>query len=264
LNQENSSLSIRLGLRKRLLRRGFTSLAKRLVIFVEGKGDIQAVPALVQRVVNEMGAHDALFVDHVPFEARSVAKLVKDNCRNWHRWLEAAGKTRNNLGAVLLVLDGDADRVPSTWDAYSNRFGSDAFCAYHTAAMLGHEARAVRAGDRYSLATVFAMKEFEAWLLAGVESLRGKSLAERRGNVPLEAMCPNIDLENIRDAKGRLKQVIPGYDQSLDQGVLAREIDLQAVQNRSRSFRRFCSAMRELADAVRGDAHVLTPPLPAE
>jgi hypothetical protein len=236
-------------------------LPNRLVIFVEGKGDVQAVPALAQRLVNEIGAHDALFVDHEPFRVRSVATLVKNNCFDWHRWLNAAGKTRARLGAVLLTLDGDPDRVPQMWTPYAKRFGSTDFCARHVAAMLGQEARADRAGDQYSLATVFAMKEFETWLLAGVESLRGTALAEGRGVVPNAAACPAIDLENTRDAKGRLKQVIPGYDQSLDQGVLARQVDLQQIRERSRSFRRFCSAIQQLADAVREGKHVVTPQL---
>lgn len=238
-------------------------LPKRLVIFVEGKGDVKAVPALAQRVVNEIGAYDALFVDHDPFRVVSVATLVKNDCLKWHNWLEYAGRTRPNLAAVLLTLDGDLGHVPQTWAAHSSRFASNHFCARHVAAMLGEEARAARAGDRYSLATVFAMKEFEAWLLAGVENLRGKPLAEGRGIVPNTAACPDIHLENTRDAKGWLKQVIPSYDQSLDQGVLARELDLQQVRHRCRSFRRFCSAIQQLADAVRQGRQVVTPPLAA-
>jgi hypothetical protein len=230
------------------------SLPKRLVIFVEGKGDVAAVPALAQRVVNEICAQDAFFVDHEPFRVRSVATLVKNDCFDWHRWLNAAGKTRKNFGAVLLTLDGDLDVVPQKWTPYVDRFGSCKFCSYHVAAMLGEHSRVVRAGDQFSLASVFAMKEFEAWLLAGVESLRGKPLAEGRGKVPLDAACSAIDLESFRDAKGRLRQVIPEYDQSLDQRVLVREVDLELVRDRCRSFRRFIAAIRELADAVRSSS----------
>jgi hypothetical protein len=238
-------------------------LQKRLVIFVEGKGDVAAVPALAQRVVNEAEAHDALFVDHEPFRVRSIATLVKNNCADWRRWLNAAGKTRKNLGAVLLVLDGDADSVPPHWNAYANLYPANPFCAFRTASVLGQEARAVRAGEMYSLASVFAMKEFEAWLLAGVESLRGKALAAGRGIVPIAAACPDIDLEDKRNAEGELKKIVPLYSKSLDQGVLAREVDLQAVRDRSRSFRRFCTAIQQLADAVRCGQHVVTPPLAA-
>lgn len=86
-------------------------MAKRLVIFVEGEGDAAAIPPLAQRVLTEIAAHDALFVDREPYRAKSVATLVKDNCRKWHNWLQTAGR-KPNLGAVLLVLDGDLDRVP--------------------------------------------------------------------------------------------------------------------------------------------------------
>jgi Domain of unknown function (DUF4276) len=237
-------------------------LAKRLVIFVEGKGDVAAIPALAQRVVRRFDAHDALFVDHEPFRVRGVATLVKNNCFDWHRWLDAAGKTRRNLGAVLLVLDGDMKHVPNDWSAYRDRFRSTEFCAFHAAATLVEEAKAARAGDAYSVASVFAMKEFEAWLLAGVESLRGKHLANGRGVVPMDAVCPEIDVEQTRDAKGGLKRVIPIYNPSLDQGLLAREIDIDTVLQRCRSFGRFCSALQQLAQAVRSGQNVVTPAQP--
>lgn len=237
-------------------------MPKRLVIFVEGKGDVAAVPTLAQRVINSVGGYEALFVDYAPFRVRGVGTLVKNNCFDWHRWLIVAGSTRLNVGAVLLVLDGDLDKVSPGWVRYSDRFGSTDFCGYRTAAMLGEEARAVRAGDQFSLATVFVMKEFEAWLLAGVESLRGKALAGGRGKVPDNAVCPAIDVESTRDPKGHLQRAIPGYDQSLDQGLLANEVDLDLVHRRCRSFRRFRSAIEQLAAAVRSGQHVVTPTLP--
>lgn len=89
-------------------------LPQRLVLFVEGKGDKTAVPTLTRRVLAAAGASDVLFVDPEPFVVRGIGKLIKNDCADWHRWLAAAGKTRKNLGAVLLVLDGDADHVPGT------------------------------------------------------------------------------------------------------------------------------------------------------
>lgn len=234
-------------------------MPKRLVIFVEGKGDVKAAPVLAQRVVTEIGANDVLFVDHEPFRVRGLATLVKNDCSDWHRWLNAARKTRANLGAVILMLDGDPAQVPKSWKRYESLFGSNTFCARYAASALAEESRSSRVGNQYSLATVFAMKEFETWLLGGVESLRGKPLADGRGTVPTNVVCPNIDLENKRDAKGQLKRIIPGYDQSLDQIVLAREVDLAAVRNRCRSFRRFCSAVQQLSDAIRSGVCVVTP-----
>ena len=85
------------------------------MLFVEGKGDRSAVPTLARRTLALAGANDALFVDNEPFVVRGIGTLVKNEHANWHRWLNAAGKTRKNIGAVLLVLDGDADEVPRTW-----------------------------------------------------------------------------------------------------------------------------------------------------
>jgi hypothetical protein len=160
---------------------------------------------------------------------------------------------------VLLVLDGDADQVPRTWAKYLERYGDLEFCAYRAAAALGHEARSSRAGEAFSLASVFAMKEFEAWLVAGVESLRGTSLAEGRGIVPAAAAAPDFDVEAKRDAKGVLRRIIPGYDPSLDQAVLAATIDLEMIALRCPSFRRLQSAVTQLAEAVRAGNTIVTP-----
>ena len=168
------------------------------------------MPALARGVLADVGGNDALFLDDDPFTVKGVGSLVKDGCANWSRWLSAAGKTRKNVGAVLLVLDGDLGQVPRTWTPYLNQYKSADFCAYRVAAMLAHEARAAHAGDAFSLAIVFAMKEFEAWLLAGVESLRGVSLAEGRGIVPAEVIVPNIDIEAKRDAKGAVTRANSG------------------------------------------------------
>ena len=103
------------------------------------------------------------------------------------------------------------------------------------------------------------MKEFEAWLVAGVESLRGLSLTEGRGIVPSTAAAPDSDLEAKRDAKGVLREIIPGYDQSLDQAVLTAKVDLEAIALRCRSFRRFRSAVMQLAEAVRAGKFIVSP-----
>lgn len=234
-------------------------LPQRLVLFVEGKGDKTAVPALTRRVLASAGGNDALFVDPDPFVVKGVGKLVKNSCYDWHRLLNAAGKTRKNVGAVLLVLDGDLEQVPKTWAAYVERFRTFGFCAYRVAATLAHEARSSRAGSAFSLATVFVMKEFEAWLIAGVESLQGIALAEGRGTVPETVAVPDFDIERKRDAKGVLRGLIPNYDQSLDQAILAANVDVAIVGHRCRSFRRLQSAVTQLVEAARTGKSIISP-----
>jgi hypothetical protein len=238
---------------------------KRLVIFVEGKGDVAAIPLLAKRVVKDVGAQDAVFVDPDAFRVRSVATLVKSDCKDFRRWLNAAARTRPDLGGVLIVLDGDCSQVPSTWAKYCSKTGTTSFCTHRVAAVLGEDSRASRAGEQFSLATVFVMLEFEAWLLAGLESLRGKPLAANRGFVPNDAAYPkkDVDIERIRDAAGELRRIVRPYSKTLDQAVLANSVDLQVVRERCRAFRRFSSAIQQIADAVRANRHVVTPTIKA-
>jgi len=245
---------------------------KRLVCFVEGKGDRKAVPALARRVLKAIRATDVLVVDDGdPFEVDGIGKLIKTErgklLPNWRRWLEAALRERQNVGGILLVLDGDVDRVSKDWKSYAARCKADTFCARDAAATLADDARAARAaraGEAFSVAVVFAMKEFEAWLLAGVESLRGMPLADNRVRVPRTATCPtDLHVESRRNAKALLQSAIPGYHESLDQAVLAKEVRFYPVLRKCRSFRRFWSAVRQLSNAARHGSHVVTPPLPS-
>lgn len=153
---------------------------KRLVLFVEGEGDALAVPILVKRLLTELDAWDCLFLDPHTFVTKGVNRLVKDGCRNWLRWLGAAA-LRGQLGAVLLVLDGDL----------------------------------------FSVAVVFACREYESWLIAGVESLSGKRLMGGLAGVRAGTHPPEGDLEaSLRDAKGWLKKVMEsGYKERRDQGA---------------------------------------------
>lgn len=231
------------------------------------------MPALAARVLTAIGANDVLIVDRKPWTATGIGKLQKiektKEKPNWLAWLEAAGLTRTPLGAVLLTLDGDESTPLTFWKAYHERFKSPKFCARDAAYQLAVEARSVRAGEAFSVAVAFVVKEFECWLLAGIESLRGHRLADG-SRIPDDAMYPEkIDVEEKRDAKGLLRKIAPSYSQADDQGTLATAVDLQLIYERSRSFRRFWHACEELADGVRSCAQVSTPapkepaPMPA-
>src|SRR5437588_2323117 len=67
---------------------------------------------------------------------------------------------RPGLGAALLVLDGDADRVEG-----------QLFCAVEVARTLAQRAIAAGAGARFSFAVVFLRQEYESLLLAVADQL---------------------------------------------------------------------------------------------
>lgn len=223
---------------------------KRLVLFVEGEGDRLAVPAIVKRLLSEMDAWDCLFLDPSPFVVGEVNRLFRKDCRNWLRWLSAAAK-RRDIGAILLVLDGDARKVEG-----------EPFCAATAARKLAQTSTQARGGELFTVATVFACREFESWLIAGVESLAGKPLKDGRAGVKAGTQPPEQDLESSpRDAKGWLSKAMEsGYSEVKDQLLLTEMVDLSLIHQRPmRSFTRLLSALSTIVTAIRDESHVVNP-----
>jgi len=222
---------------------------KRIVLFVEGDGEADAVPQLVKRLLTEQNAWDAVILDEHPFRVGEVNKIVKDDYREWKRKLSASLK-RVNVGGVLLILDGDTKKV-----------GSIPFCAATVARSLAKVARNIGGGSTFSVATVFARQEYESWLIAGIESFAGKTFPDGR-TFRAQITVPEGDLEaSPRDAKGWLNKAIDGgYKPTRDQATLTQWLELQAVRKRGmRSYQRLESAVLELVTAIRSESHVSTP-----
>lgn len=184
---------------------------KRIVLFVEGEGEANAVPQLVKRLLTELNAWDAVALDEHPFRVGHINKLAKDDYREWKRKLSASLK-RPNVGGVLLILDGDIKTV-----------GGSPFCAVAVARSLAEIARGVGGGSTFSVATVFARQEYESWLIASIESFAGKTFPDGR-LAPVHAAVLEGDLEeNPRDAKGWLNKAIDGgYKPTRDQATLTQ------------------------------------------
>ena len=223
---------------------------KRLVLFVEGEGDESAVPVIVRRVLRELDAWDCLFLDPRPFKVGEVNRLFKEDYHNWLRWLGAAAK-RRDIGAILLVLDGDSRKV-----------GGQEFCAAKVARKLALASARARGGELFSVATVFACQEFESWLIAGVESLAGERLKDGRVGVKAGTQPPETNLElSPRDAKRWLSRAMEsGYSAAKDQAELTAMVDLSLIRNRPmRSFVRLESALSTIVQAIQDDSHVVSP-----
>jgi hypothetical protein len=85
---------------------------KRLVLMVEGHADAEAAPVLVKRLLVQQGAFDAVFLDPDAMRIGHYSEICKKENQSpfgkWHRLLKACQK-RENLGAVLVLLDGDSN-----------------------------------------------------------------------------------------------------------------------------------------------------------
>jgi len=223
---------------------------KRLVLFVEGPGDVEAAPVLLKRLLNEYNAFDAVVPDPNPFRVGEYSKICKDDCAEWRRLLLAAAK-RRNFGGCLLLLDGDSRA----------KIEGKPFCAMRAARRLADEARKVGGGSLFSVAIVFACMEFESWLIAGAKSLAGKQFMDGRMMPDRIEAIPG-DLESApRDAKAWFRGFMKtGYNPTRDQAELTRLVDLSLVRQKGmRSFRRLERAIGELVAAIRSGEHAATP-----
>lgn len=222
---------------------------------VEGDGDVEAVPKLVASQLRALQGDDTLlFPDQNCIKVQNLGKLVRDDFHFWKRQLQNA-VNRGNLGAVLLLLDGDA-----------KYFQQQPFCPASCAQVLAAQSRECGAGHIFSVGIVFACQEYESWLVAGIDHLAGAALGADRATVPPNLISPDNDGQGLRGAKEWLSSHLDvPYKETLDQAQLTSTLiqndALQCVAERNRSFRRFQHAMEVMVEAVRSDSPVVTPPI---
>ena len=160
------------------------------------------MPVLIRRLADRI-APGCVLTTPQPLRV-SRSKLVKGE--ELDRLVQLAAAKAGPRGAVLIILDADDD------------------CAAGLATSLLARARAA-APDPDSVSVVVANREFEAWFLVGLESLRGQ-----RG---IRADVTSVKgAEEIRDAKGRLTSSMSGtrtYGEVLDQAALAALVDIDSA-----------------------------------
>ena len=175
-------------------------------VVVEGHGEMEAVPLLIRRVVQQI---DPLLDVHIPHPVRfSRSTLLRAG--GLEKAVIFAAENAGRDGAVLVVLDSDDD------------------CPARLGPALLDRARAARAD--LPIAVVLAKCEYENWFLAAAESLRG-----RRG-LPDDIESP-ADPEAIRGAKEWLsdRMLSDNYVPTLHQAAFTASFDLVAAQ-RADSF----------------------------
>lgn len=196
---------------------------------VEGHGEVEAVPVLLRRLRDEAGAFDLRVGGPI---RRSRSQLVR--AETVHQAIELA-RRQPHCGSILILLDGDED------------------CPRELAPQIQTWAEAAARG--IPCAVVMAHREYEAWFLAAVESLRGYHGIRPDAEAPL-------DPEGPRGAKEALEALMVGdasYHETADQAGMTATFDMAAAYRRSRSFRRMTTAFGSLLRA-RGVAVEVWPP----
>ncbi|MDR2169324.1 MAG: DUF4276 family protein [Planctomycetaceae bacterium] len=203
---------------------------KRLVLMVEGEGDVKPALNITSKVLRRLFPDSAepFFIDSAVIKVGDVNALLSpkddDDKIKLIRLLKAVEK-RADLGGVLLLLDGDTTKPVLTAAGRQN------FCPVTTGRYLVDLAiKKTCAGQNYSFAVVFAKQEFESWILAG-----NPSFAEQTVNEDLE--------KHPRNAKKKIEEITKQpYSEVIDQIKYAKDIDIESLLIRQppmRSFRRF-------------------------
>ncbi|MBC5764947.1 DUF4276 family protein [Ramlibacter albus] len=200
----------------------------RVACIVEGDGEVPAVPVLLRRLASWISPE-------IQVAIQPPIRVYKDRFLNrdeeFRRHLLLAASKAGDGGFVLVLLDADDD------------------CPAEQGELIRERVQQVIPHRRYSV--VLANREFEAWFIAGAESLKGS-----RG-----FNCSDADLlidpEGPRNAKKWVGERLAAraYHETTDQPALAAMVDLETVHRRSRSFRKLCSDWRgAVPDLAQGES----------
>ncbi|MCI0379367.1 MAG: DUF4276 family protein [Gemmataceae bacterium] len=185
---------------------------------VEGHGEVAAVPILLRRLRDL----DELYDLDVQPPIRRHRNEFFDKAR-LELAIELAKK--QEYDAILLLFDGDGDDDCPKKDAPT---------------ILGW---AKAAAARIPCAVVMAFREYEAWFLASIESLRDK-----RGIRRDAVSHPNP--EQPKGAKAELEMRMVenrSYHETADQPALSAQFDMRAAYQKCRSFKHLVKVFGELA-----------------
>jgi hypothetical protein len=182
-----------------------------LATIVEGHGDVAAVPVLLRRLrpdwvyTKPIRQNRAQLIDSESKLARSDVML-----RNI-RLATSAVAEHSDRGGILLIYDADDD------------------CAVSLGKSLRKEA------SRHTslpCEAVLAVREYEAWLLAG------------------QCIDWRDDPERPRDAKSKLSASLGVYRETVDQPKLTAALNIASASEGSRSFRQLLTALDRLDPAA--------------
>jgi hypothetical protein len=190
---------------------------------VEGHGEVEAVPALLRRLQAEAQQYGFQVVR--PFRIPRSQLTTEETLK---RWVRVALGTEDCAG-IIIVFDSDDDHA----------------CTVGPQVKDWAEAEA----GAVPCEVVLATREYEAWFISAIESLRGQ-----RGIAPEAVSHPAP--ETVRDAKGELEaRMARGsfYSETVDQTALTSLVDLAEVHRRCRSFRKMAKAFGVLAEAIAGN-----------
>ena len=150
------------------------------------------------------------------------------------KFIEYAALTPN-CGAIIVLVDVDND------------------CAVNLAKQICDRCKTV--GVAVPIAVVCAVREYEAWFLASLDTIRDALPSDK--DVFYEG-----DPEALAGVKEWITQQMPQgrtYKPTIDQARMSSLVDIPTAHANSRSFRRLCHAVEELQAAMMTGSAGVTP-----
>jgi hypothetical protein len=186
---------------------------------VEGPGDEKAVPVLIRRMFSEIiGCVNPKVLR--PYKLDRSQMVKEDRCKN-HLTISQLDPSVDH---VILFLDADDDCCKEIHHLITSWSRSTVY--------------------RTSFDIICIEKEFECWLLAGIESLRGiRSIA-------LNA-SPPLNINQIRGAKARISGFMPdgiSYSETTDQAALTAKVSFDRITETCPSFNRLLAKLTAFHD----------------
>lgn len=180
---------------------------RRLLIIVEGAGDVRAVPLLVRRILEARGIYD---VTLLPTQRRGEFPSV---AKHFDTFFLAATKEK---APILWVMDFDSK-------------GYD--CPYTEADRLLNRAQELH--PDWPVKIAFIIKEYECLFLHDEQATRTIFT-----DIPQTAEFPQTP-EQIRGAKERLSEMRPrgkAYKETVHQEKITARLNLDLLRERSKDF----------------------------
>ncbi|MDN4615140.1 DUF4276 family protein [Leifsonia sp. F6_8S_P_1B] len=183
---------------------------------MEGHGEVLAMPSLVARVAREAYGRFDIVPQHSPMRVKRGR--FSPRFSDYERALQLVSVAHES---VLVVLDSDDDDP--------EQLASDL------------EARASECVSHRRVLVAPAVREFEAWFLASIDTMAGR-----------EAVKPDAQFQTnpelLKGPKNHFASLLINgvYSESVDQKRYASLIDVDTATKRSRSFARLVDAIGQL------------------
>lgn len=194
-----------------------------IVPIVEGKGEVEAIRVLIDRVIAELNRQvDIKTARPIP---RPRDSLVKDG--GIEAAVNLAADKMGSLSVILVLMDSEGECPGELGPALS--------------------VRAQSARPDKSTFVVLAHQEFEAWFLASASSLKGQ-----RGLS--EEIEDHHNPESVRGCKEWLEKWMPRarkYSETADQAAFTARFDMTLARQRSPSFGKLWSKIERICKDAR-------------